>query len=587
MCREGARHSHSIANHRAPLILTAPLPGSAVTRSRPAGRFAAASARKKTGATFTPQVLATLLAERLFAGADRTRGLRVLDPACGDGALLEAAWRALQSRRHPDDAILGIDADAEAVSRARRRLGLTPGVVLSAEDFLATFADMAPVDAIIANPPWVRTQVLGAPQSSALARRFGLTGRVDLSQAFVLAMVEVLKPGGRAAVLIPNKLLQTRGAATFRRRLEARVDLVEVVDLGDTRLFEAAVLPAMLVFERRAPSVSPTPFWSVYTVPERGEASEVAGWPELWARPGRYRVPDGRCFEVLAGELDVRGTHGSWQRGGPEVRAWLDRVEAHTARRVGDLGPVRVGVKSTADPVFVTPDWSVMAPDTRPELLRPLTTHHRARAFWPLPRAPRRQILYPHEVVDGVRRAVDLSTVPRTRAWLEAHRARLEARTYVRAAGRAWYALWVPHDPNGWQSDKLVFRDIAPRSTCWLDREGTVVNGDCYWLAPASDIHPDWLFLALAVANSSFLDAWYDRVCNNRLYAGRRRYLSQFVSRYPLPALDSHAGRGLVAGARALVEKLACADVDCTAARADLDAAVWGAFGLDASDPLP
>ena len=536
-------------------------------------------------------MLAQLLAERLFPDPDAGGPWTILDPACGDGALLEAARDHRRGLGQASDTFVGLDADPQATATARRRLALGGGRVdVRQLDFLASLDAVEPVDRVVANPPWVRTQVMGAARTQALARRFGLSGRVDLAQAFVLAMVSVLRPGGRAAVLVPNKLLQTRGAAAFRAALRDRVRLVELIDLGDTRLFDAAVLPAIIVFERVAPTPAATPFWSIYTRPAapRAEVVDATGFEATWGRAGCHRLPDGRVFEVRTGELVQRGPHRTWQRGGAAVDAWLARLEARTALRLGALGPVRVGVKSTADPVFVSPDWTALAPDARPELLRPLTTHHRARAFRARPHDPRRQILYPHEVVGGRRQAVSLDDHPRTRAWLEAHRARLERRTYVKAAGRPWFALWVPHDPDGWSGPKLVLRDIAPRATAWLDREGTVVNGDCYWLAPHAHVPEDHLFLALAVANSTLVDAWYDRVCNNRLYAGRRRYLAQFISEFPLPDPSSVAAAGLVAGARDLYTRLEnTPEDDLLAVRGDLDRAVWAAFGLDPDAPVP
>ena len=43
--------------------------------------------------------------------------------------------------------------------------------------------------------------------------------------------------------------------------------------------------------------------------------------------------------------------------------------------------------------------------------------------------------------------------------------------------------------------------------------------------------------LILAVANSSFAVEFYDAVCGNRLYSGRRRFITQYVKRFPLPRL--------------------------------------------------
>ena len=48
-------------------------------------------------------------------------------------------------------------------------------------------------DIVIANPPYVRTQILGAKRANELAHAYGLSGRVDLYQVFLLAMLKSLK----------------------------------------------------------------------------------------------------------------------------------------------------------------------------------------------------------------------------------------------------------------------------------------------------------------------------------------------------------------------------------------------------------
>ena len=58
-----------------------------------------------------------------------------------------------------------------------------------------------------------------------------------------------------------------------------------------------------------------------------------------------------------------------------------------------------------------------------------------------------------------------------------------------------------PQDPKVWKKAKIVFRDIAKHPTFWLDLNGTVVNGDCYWISCSEENELTWL--ALAVGNSS------------------------------------------------------------------------------------
>ncbi|MCB9793748.1 MAG: N-6 DNA methylase [Alphaproteobacteria bacterium] len=529
------------------------------------------TATKRLGATHTPPGLAAALAREMLDLIEITEEMCLLDPAVGGGALLLALGEALREAGVRRLRFRGWDEDPQALAEAERRLRSLGETELRQGSFLEAWAqDEAggPYAAIIANPPWVRTQVLGAARAQALAAQHGLQGKVDLAWAFLVTLPELLAPGGVAGVLAPNRLLSTRSAAPVRARLRATLRLEGLWDLGDTRLFEAAVLPMMLV-ARAGPPRAQVPFVSVYET-EAPAAQEAADPVAALALEGCVAVADGRRFELRRGHLSVDGDDAPWRLSRPEDEAWLAQVDARTWARFEDLGEARVGVKSTADPVFIhKADSSLESP-----LLRPLLTHHVAARYRARP--PSRRILYPHEKHEGVRRAVDLETFPAARAWLESHRARLSRRGYLEEAGRAWYELWVPHDPEAWAAPKLVWRDISPRPVFWVDTEGAVVNGDCYWLRLREGLDPALLWLALGVANSALAARLYDLRFNNRLYAGRRRYLSQYVRRFPLPDPRAEAAQALIALAR---QAWASGGLDARGQRA-LDAQVESAFGL-------
>jgi hypothetical protein len=207
-----------------------------------------------------------------------------------------------------------------------------------------------------------------------------------------------------------------------------------------------------------------------------------------------------------------------------------------------------------------------------------------ARRFRAATAKQARQILYPHQSVHGQRRAADLAAYPRTAAYLAQHRGTLEGRQYVVESGRQWFEIWVPQDPSGWDAPKLVFRDISEAPMFWLDLEGSVVNGDCYWLSCAQPGHTDPLWLAAAVANSSFIEVFYDHCFNNKLYAGRRRYITQYVERFPLPNPDLPRSRAIVALAKQIYDVAGTGDAD--ALYQQLDGLVWEAFGVLAKEVI-
>jgi len=542
-------------------------------RGRTEGRYGNATEAKAGGVTYTPPVLADFVAERILSVAELPEGrpVRVLDPAVGHGELLLSLLKRIDS---PVE-VNGYETDGMARDEARRRLIREfPEADIRIE--LGNFLDHVPEgnpgtaeshDIIIANPPYVRTQVMGAIQARQLAEQFGLSGRVDLYHAFLLGMARVLSPRGTAGFIVSNRFMTTRGGATVRAGMLANLNLTDVIDLGDTRLFRAAVLPAVLIARGRTANGTAPRFRSIYetSAPAARRTTDPLAALE---REGTVAVPGGRTFMIRHGHLDNGGDpSGVWRLASDDVESWLAAVASHTCGTFRDIGKIRVGVKTCADRIFLPRTW-----DEDLELHRPLTTHHIARRFRPVP--PSRKILYPHEAVRGRMRAVDLRSHPRSRAYLEKHREVLEARRYLTGSGRKWYEIWVPQNAADWPRPKLVFRDISERPTFWLDLAGTVVNGDCYWLTGDEDR----LWLALGVANSTFIECFYDRRFNNRLYAGRRRFMTQYVERFPLPDPGTRCAGEIAATCRDLYVRMA--DGPAPDMERRVNELVWSAFGL-------
>ncbi len=561
-------------------------------------RYEIVTAKKADGATYTPASLADFVATQITQAADISPSgppIRIFDPAVGEGELLASLLAKLPSSRAVS--VSGFDTNPEAVRYTQERLTASfsqASVQLEVGDFLqfvlenyggrdagTLFQQEEPItyDLIIANPPYVRTQIIGATYAQRLAQQFGLTGRVDLYHAFVLGMARVLSPAGVAGIIISNRFMTTKAGASVRQAILKGFDLLHVWDLGDTKLFDAAVLPAVLLASGQNSTQKPSgvAFTSIYESTD--EAQHVVQSPiDAISQSGVSEVADGRRFLVQHGVLDDAGGEGVWRVATDEADTWLATVRKHTWRVFRDIGKVRVGVKTCADKVFIGTHWGKMKPAQRPELLRALTTHHIARRFKAENSDKQRFILYPHEIVAGRRQAVSLSKYPRSRQYLEDHRSALEARSYVLKAGRKWYEVWVPQDPAAWSKPKLVFRDISKHPCFWIDLEGSVVNGDCYWITPDCDKDTDLLWLAAAVANSTFIEAFYDHQFNNKLYAGRRRFITQYVEQFPLPDATSRLGKQIIAKAKAAYEKADSPAVGRLGT--ELNLMVWQAFGL-------
>ncbi len=562
-------------------------------------RYSVVTQEKAGGATYTPKILADFVAKQIVEtakglGTDQT--VRVLDPAIGDGELLISLLGRLDADAQKRAEVCGFETDRDALHVAERRVNEFDSdipVRFDHRNFLEfvveefgdggkgnLFRNTVPeaYDLIIANPPYVRTQIMGANQARLLAKQFALTGRIDLYYAFILGIAKVLKPKGIAGIIVSNRFMTTKSGALVRREILEQFNIKHVWDLGDTKLFDAAILPSVLLVEgKNSRKRYVAKFTSIYRT--AGTATVEAADPiDALSKDGIVQTDDRGLFLVQHGRLSTSGTSdGVWRIGTKAVETWLATVKEHTWGTFRDIGKIRVGVKTCADKTFIRDNWDD-SEEGRPELLRPLTTHHIGRRFKADVSEHPKEILYPHEVEQGTRRAVDLSRYPVSKAYLEANRDALSGRKYVIEAGRKWYEIWVPQDPAAWDQPKLVFRDISERPTFWLDLDGSVVNGDCYWLVSQDKAKEDLLWLAAAVANSTFIEQFYDYRCHNKLYAGRRRFITQYVERFPLPNPDDEVGQAIIANARKVYGCIPSSQAEDL--EKGLDAMVWEAFGL-------
>lgn len=564
-------------------------------------RYSEVVQEKSSGATYTPVDLATFVADQIIQAASlpKSGNIRVLDPACGDGALLDALIKRLPPAARKRVEVVGYDTDHEAIQIASQRLRQdfpTLNMRLEQKNFLDHVLNLQegdmlsveedPFHLVIANPPYVRTQIMGAKQAQQLAQNFGLTGRVDLYYPFLLGISQVLAETGVTGVITSNRFMTTKSGQAVRRAMLSRFRVLHAWDLGDTKLFDAAVLPSVLLARGTSdphhPHTDGIAYSSIYETKDAAIAEATDALSALTAENDTViSITDGRRFRVRHGMLDNGGDpEGVWRVATQATDQWLATVEANTWETFRRIGKIRVGVKSTADKVFVRNDWSDL-PGGRPELLRPLITRKCARRFKadvPAKTKHIKEILYPHEATENGRAAVDLSFYPKAASYLEEHRDVLEARTYLIEAGRKWYELWVPQDPAAWTSPKLVFPDISDKPIFWIDTDGGIVNGECYWLQCEKKDEQDLLWLALAVANSTFIEAFYDHRFNNKLYAGRRRFITQYVELFPLPNPGCDEAMAIVALAKEIHAKIPSPEADQLAA--DLDARVWRVFGL-------
>jgi SAM-dependent methyltransferase len=189
-----------------------------VPEARLLAAFGLAHAAARRGGPPAADAVRLLLAgERAPHLRDALDGLRVLDPACGAGALLAAAHR-LARAQGAGLALRGVDVAKVAADAARARLaaeGARAEVVHA--DALARAWE--PADLVLANPPFLRHEAIPAREKRRAALASGLTRQADLSAHFAAV---ALRAAPVVALVWPRALDIARSAAPLRADAAAR-----------------------------------------------------------------------------------------------------------------------------------------------------------------------------------------------------------------------------------------------------------------------------------------------------------------------------------------------------------------------------
>ncbi len=220
----------------------------------------ASTSGKKAGEFYTPPEVSQLMAMLM----EPREGDEISDPACGSGSLLMKCGRLVReqhgSRKY---ALYGQEAIGSTWALAKMNMFLHGednhriewGDTIRNPKLLNNDGTLKHFDIVVANPPFSLEQwgIESAERDQHSRFRRGLPPRTKGDYAFILHMVETMKPGsGRMAVVVPHGVL-FRGAAEGRIRRQLIEDnlLDTVIGLPEKLFYGTGIPAAILVFRKR------------------------------------------------------------------------------------------------------------------------------------------------------------------------------------------------------------------------------------------------------------------------------------------------------------------------------------------------
>jgi len=196
---------------------------------------AVASADKVRGGYYTPAPVARFLARWVLQA-----GPRIVEPSCGDGAILRELAK-LSNRVH------GVELVAQEAAKSRRFAPVDAGNLFS---WLAD-TQAGSWDGVAGNPPYIRFGNWAPGQRDPaleLMRRQGLrpSRLTNAWVPFVVASTVLVRNGGRVGLVLPAELLQVTYAAQLREFLLSRFR--EITLLTFERLVFDGILQEVVLF---------------------------------------------------------------------------------------------------------------------------------------------------------------------------------------------------------------------------------------------------------------------------------------------------------------------------------------------------
>jgi hypothetical protein len=267
----------------------------------------------------------------LMAGLVQVGGGRVYDPACGIGNLLIAA------QRHGAGGVAGQDREPSGTNIARTRLHLNgdgdidirPGDSLTADAFARDRFDAALCDPPFGDRAWGYDDLAGDARWV-----YGLPPRGEPELAWVQHVLWHLRPGGEAAVLMPQAAADRRSGRRIRAALLRTGTLRAVLELPAGAAGSAAAPHLWLL--RRPADGDPPPGRVLMldaSAPPETVIAHTARFLRGTGDPGSGRaVP---LIDLLDDAVDV--TPARHLRGSDDVRAGYDAARARFRDRLATV----------------------------------------------------------------------------------------------------------------------------------------------------------------------------------------------------------------------------------------------------------
>lgn len=235
--------------------------------------------RKNLGQYYTPKEIV----EYILSQLNITKDTKILDPACGCGSFIMEAFELLKREYglRSIKNIYGVDINENAVNMTRlclfRNVGFNQDFIETIKSNIKTgnsivsnplidknafiweseFTDVfksGGFDLIIGNPPYVTLNQSSQfdPEESFYSSI--INGPINAATLMICRSIDILKPNGVLAFLLPKSILYVNSYSKFREYILNNTEILQLYDLG-SRFDDVRGEQFILILKKNKPSL--------------------------------------------------------------------------------------------------------------------------------------------------------------------------------------------------------------------------------------------------------------------------------------------------------------------------------------------
>ena len=386
-------------------------------------------------------------------------------------------------------------------------------------------------DCIIGNPPYIRIGNIEESWRPYLYKTFDVNHRFDIYIVFVQKAFELLSRDGALGFILPNKFFTADYGKGLRKFLSAARVVSDIVDFGDSQVFQGAITYTCLLF------LSKTPHASLRYLPAQADKS--------------------RMKQSEQAQIDLPVTQFGeepWIFVDTHVSALLGRLK--TFPTLSAICNIARGLETGADDIFFfqaadpqdNEETISVTSGIKPEAFKieRVVVRHLVKGSVDLRRyfieSNNRYLFFPYKHTRDEAELISEKTLlkdfPLAWRYINGHVSELKARK-----GKYWYSFRRRNYDLRDDVPRLLIPSIGKRLSVSYDDQGQYHfvgsgggGGGGYGVSVKQDISLSMSYL-LGLLNSSLLD-WIAKSVNSRFGSGYYSFNRQYIEQLPIRPID-------------------------------------------------